>query len=320
VSVRPLRVAVIGTGRMGAFRADWLRRQAGIEVLVGSMRGGNIESVFDQSPDAVVISSATPDHPAHIALAAERGLPMLCEKPIAPTLSESREAIRRGGALLQVAFQRRFDPGFTAAKRLLAEGALGTLYCIRLNSFDHEPSPERFIPGSGGISKDLQIHDYDIARWLTGLEAETVYAAGAVRRWQRFARHGDFDTTAVVVTMTGGLLVVSNATRHDPRGYDVRAELLGSEDAIAVGLDRRTPLRSVEEDPPSFGPTAHTNFLERFRHAFEGEMAAWLGFVRGERENPCPAEEAFHALRVAVAAERSLAERRVVALSEISAE
>src|SRR5437870_5491863 len=82
---------------------------------------------------------------------------------------------------------------------LVAAGALGTLYCVRMGSFDHEPSPQHFIPGSGGIVRDLQIHDIDAARWLTGLEVETVFAAGAVRRWQRFARHGDLDTSVLVL-------------------------------------------------------------------------------------------------------------------------
>jgi myo-inositol 2-dehydrogenase/D-chiro-inositol 1-dehydrogenase len=314
-----MRIAVIGTGRMGAYRANWLRRHPDVEdVLVGSVRAGTVEQVITARPDAVVISSATPDHAAHIDLCAEHGRPMLCEKPIAPTLRATSDAIRCGGSLLQVSFQRRFDPGFAEAKRLVDDGTLGTLYCIRMNSLDHEPSPEHFIPGSGGIFRDLHIPDFDIARWLTGLEVESVYAAGAVRHWERFARYGDVDTAAFVLTMTGGLLVVAAGTRHNPRGYDVRAELLGSGDAIAVGLDRRTPIRSVEDDPPSLGAEPHTSFLSRFERAFDAEMRAWLDFVRGRRENPCPGVEALHALRVAIACNRSLAEVRVVALSEIS--
>jgi myo-inositol 2-dehydrogenase/D-chiro-inositol 1-dehydrogenase len=264
-----MRIAVIGTGRMGAYRADWLRRHPDVdEVLVGSVRADTVRAVLDAGPDAVVVSSATPDHAEHIALCAERGRPMLCEKPIALTLAESSAAIRRGGPLLQVSFQRRFDPGFAEARRLVAEGALGPLYCIRMNSFDHEPSPEHFIPTSGGMFRDLHIHDFDLVRWLTGLEVETVYATGAVRRWQRFARHGDVDTSATVLTMTGGLPVLSTGTRHNSRGYDVRAELLGSDDSIAVGLDRRTPVRSVEEDPPQLGGAPYTTFLDRFERAF----------------------------------------------------
>jgi myo-inositol 2-dehydrogenase/D-chiro-inositol 1-dehydrogenase len=212
----------------------------------------------------------------------------------------------------------RMERSFAEARRLVAAGALGTLYCVRLNAYDHEPSPEHFIPGSGGIFRDLHVHDFDVVRWLTGSEVDRVYATGTVRRWQRFARHGDSDTSAVLLTMGDGLPAVVTGARHDPRGYDFRAELLGSDDAIAVGLDERTPLRSVEESAPRFGGRPYDGFLDRFAAAFDAELRAWLGFVRGERENPCPGLEALHALRVAVACDRSLAEGRVVPLSEVS--
>jgi len=314
-----MKVAVLGTGRIGAYRADWLRAHPDVEeVLVGSIRAGTVESVLEARPDAVVISSATPDHPAQIRACAARELPMLCEKPIALTLRETRDALDAGGDLLQVSFQRRFDPGFAEARRLVVEGALGTLYCVRLNAYDHEPSPEHFIAGSGGIFRDLHIHDFDVARWLTGLEVERVYAVGAVRRWERFAQHGDADTSAVLLTMADGLLVVITGSRHDPRGYDFRLELLASDDSIAVGLDERTPLKSVEAQAPTLGTRPYEGFLDRFAAAFDAELRAWLEFVRGERGNPCPGAEALHALRVAVACDRSRAQGRVVALSEVS--
>jgi myo-inositol 2-dehydrogenase / D-chiro-inositol 1-dehydrogenase len=304
---------------MGAFRADWLRTHTGVEeVLVGSIRAGTVEAALDARPDAVVIASATPDHAAQIRACAERGLPMLCEKPIALTLAETRSALDAAGGLLQVSFERRFDPGFAEARRLVSEGGLGTLYCVRMASYDHEPSPEHFIPGSGGIFRDMHIHDFDTARWLTGAEVEHVYAVGAVRRWERYARHGDVDTATIVLTMADGLPVVVSGARHDPRGYDCRAELLGSEDSIAVGLDERTPLRSVEASVPPTGSNPYVGFLDRFAAAFDGELRAWLEFVRGERENACPGVEALHALRVAVACDRSRAEGRPVATSSVS--
>jgi len=313
-----VRVAVLGTGRIGAYRASWLRAHPGVEeVLVGSIRAGTVDSVLDARPDAVVISSATPDHPAQIRACAARELPMLCEKPIALTLRETRDALDAGGELLQVSFQRRFDPGFAEAKRLVDKGALGTLYCIRMCAYDHEPSPEHFIPGSGGIFRDLHIHDFDVARWLTGAEVDLVYATGAVRRWERFALHGDVDTSAILLTMADALPVVITGSRHDPRGYDFRVEVLASDDSIAVGLDERTPLRSVEANAPMLGTRPYDGFLDRFAAAFDAELRAWLEFVRGERANPCPGAEALHALRVAVACDRSRAEARVVALSEV---
>src|SRR5262245_26504273 len=251
---RDMRVAVLGTGRIGAYRAGWLRARPEVEeVLVASIREGSVETVLDARPDAVVISSATPDHPWQIRACAERGLPMLCEKPIALTLHETRAALDVGGELLQVSFQRRFDPAFAAARQLVADGTLGTLYCVRMCAYDHEPSPEHFVPGSGGIFRDLHVHDFDVARWLTGSEVERVYAVGAVRRWERFARHGDVDTAAIVLTMADGLPVVVTGSRHNARGYDFRLEVLASEDSISVGLDKRTPLRPLEASAPPQG-------------------------------------------------------------------
>ena len=310
---------MLGTGRIGAYRAGWLAAHPDVdEVLIGSIRAGTVESALAARPDAVVISSATPDHPAQIRACAARRLPMLCEKPIALTLRETRDALDAAGDLLQVSFQRRFDPGFAEARRLVVDGALGTLYCIRMNAYDREPSPEHFIPGSGGIFRDLHIHDFDVARWLTGVEVERVYAVGAVRRWERFARHGDVDTSAILLTMADGLPVVITGSRHDPRGYDFRVELLASEDSIAVGLDERTPLHALGEGAPAIGTRPYDGFLERFAAAFDAELRAWLEFVRGERENPSPGAAALHALRVAVACDRSREEGRVVALDEVS--
>lgn len=309
---------MLGTGRMGEFRAQWLAAHPDVEeVLVGSIRRDTVQSVLDASPDGVVIASATPDHPAQVRACAERGLPMLCEKPISLTLSETRAVLAIAGDLLQVSFERRFDPGFVEARRLVAGGALGTLYNVRLTSFDHEPSPEHFIPGSGGIFRDMHIHDFDTLRWLTGSDVAEVYAVGAVRRWERYARHGDVDTAAVLLMMEDGLPAVVAGSRHDPRGYDCRAELLGSEDSVAVGVDARTPLRTLEPGAARPATEPYDGFLDRFSPAFDSELRAWLEFVRGERENPCPGDASLHALRIAVACERSRAERRVVALSEV---
>jgi myo-inositol 2-dehydrogenase / D-chiro-inositol 1-dehydrogenase len=314
-----MRVAVLGTGRIGAYRADWLRAHPEVEdVLVGSIREGSVETVLDARPDAVVISSATPDHLWQIRACAERELPMLCEKPLALTLHETRAALEACDELLQVSFQRRFDPAFAAARQLVAGGTLGTLYGVRMCAYDHEPSTEHFIPGSGGIFRDLHVHDFDVARWLTGSEVERVYAVGAVRRWERFARHGDVDTAAILLTMADGLPVVVTGSRHDPRGHDFRLELLSSEDSISVGLDERTPLRPLEASAPPLGTRPYAGFLDRFAAAFDAELRAWLEFVRGERENPCPGVAALHALRVAIACDRSRAEGRPVAVEEVN--
>ena len=317
-----MRIAVLGTGRMGAFRADQVRARGHEAVVVSRdpSRGRPLDEVLAEDLDAAIVSSSTDRHPAHIVACAERGLPILAEKPIALSLRETRETLDRvaaAGGRLQVSFQRRFDPGFAAARRAVESGSIGTLYTIRLNSHDREPSPEHYIPTSGGIFRDLLVHDFDIARWLTGTEVAEVSPAASVRKWERFAQHGDSDTAAVLITMDDGLPVLLSGTRHNPHGYDFRAELFGSADSLAVGLDERTPIRSLDGDG-AVPPDPWRGFLDRFGAAFEAELDAWLQFVAGERENACPGEEAYHALRVAVACDQAVRARTPVRVEEVA--
>ena len=295
---------------MGAFRAEQLRAR-GHDVVVSSRdpaRGLAVEEALAEELDAAVVSSATSEHPGHILACADRGLPTLSEKPIALTVGETRRVLDRVSSLgveLQVSFQRRFDPAFAAARAAIADGSVGTLYLIRLTSHDHEPSPEHFIPTSGGIFRDLHVHDFDIVRWLTGTEVVHVYPCATVRKWSRFAAHHDFDTAAVVMTMADGLPVLLSGTRHSPHGYDFRAEIFGSGDSLTVGLTDRTPVHGVEEDGPSLPSDPWHGFLDRFGAAFEAELDAWLAAVSGGAANPCPGEEAYAALRVAAACDRA---------------
>jgi myo-inositol 2-dehydrogenase/D-chiro-inositol 1-dehydrogenase len=330
-----MRVGLLGAGRIGALHADVLASDPGVEqILVGDtdMRraeevarevggeAGRIEAVLDSEPDAVVIAASTPAHAPLIRVAIEAGIPAFCEKPIALGFEETAEVVREveaTDATLQIGFQRRFDAGYTEARRLIESGALGKIYTVRLATHDPEPPPEEYIAASGGIFRDLHIHDFDILRWLTGGEVEEVYATGSVRNFYFFAEHGDVDTSAALIRMKDGVVAVLTGGRHDPLGYDVRAEIFGSRDSVAVGLDRRTPLRSVEPGITSSEKTAYPNFQDRFLDAYRAEMEHFLSLVRGEVYNPCTAVDALEALRIAMAADLSLTEHRPVSPSEV---
>jgi myo-inositol 2-dehydrogenase / D-chiro-inositol 1-dehydrogenase len=331
-----MKVGLLGAGRIGALHAGVLARNQGVDtILVGDAdperaesvarevggEAGTIEEVLDSRPDAVVIAASTPAHADLIRASMKAGIPAFCEKPIALGYEETVEVVEEvesSGATLQIGFQRRFDAGYSEAKRLIENGSLGTLYSIRLATHDPEPPPEEYIPASGGIFRDLHIHDFDILRWLTGGEVEEVFATGSVRGFDFFAEHGDVDTSAALIRMKDGVVAVLTGGRHDPLGYDVRAEVFGSGDSIAVGMDRHTPLRSVEPGMPPPEKPAYPNFQERFIDAYRAEMAHFLSVVRGEAENPCTARDALEALRIAMAADLSLAEHRPVSLSEVS--
>jgi myo-inositol 2-dehydrogenase / D-chiro-inositol 1-dehydrogenase len=330
-----MRIGLFGAGRIGARHAGVLARDPRVdEILVGDAdtrraemvagevggQAGSIEDILDSGPDAVVIATSTPAHAPLILASVEAGIPAFCEKPIAlgyDDTVEVVEAVESSGAVLQIGFQRRFDAGYAEARRLIESGELGTIYSVRLATHDPEPPPEEYIATSGGIFRDLHIHDFDVLRWLTGAEAGEVYATGSVRGFDFFSTHGDVDTAAALITMQDGTVAVLTGGRHDPLGYDVRAELFGSRDSVAVGVDARTPLRSVEPGTPPSEKTGYPNFQDRFLDAYRAELKYFLSLASGEVENPCTARDALEALKIALAADLSLAEHRPVGVSEV---
>jgi myo-inositol 2-dehydrogenase/D-chiro-inositol 1-dehydrogenase len=330
-----MRVGLLGAGRIGAFHAEVLARHEDVdELVVGDLdagraeavaeavggRSGTIEEVIGSGPDAVVIAAATSAHAELIVACLDTGLPTFCEKPIALDYEETVAIVERveaSAATLQIGFQRRFDAGYTEARRLIDSGELGTLYSVRLATHDPEPPPEGYIATSGGIFRDLHIHDFDALRYLTGSEAESVYAQGDVRGFDMFKKYGDFDTSAAMIRMKDGVLAVVTGGRQDPLGYDVRTEIFGSGDSISVGLDVRTPLRSVEPSVAPFDEATYPNFLVRFEEAYRIELGHFLDLARGRVENLCTARDALEALRIAVAADLSAATNRPVRLEEV---
>ena len=270
--------------------------------------------------DAIVIAAATDAHAELVRVAIGRRLPTYCEKPLAGTLEETiavAALIEASGVPFQLGFQRRFDPGYREARRMVESGELGTVYAVRLAGHDPAPPHESYIPTSGGIFRDFSVHDFDVIRWLLGGEVAEVYADGGVRGFPVFAKYDDIDTGAALLRMEDGTLAVLTCARHDPLGYDIRAELFGSRDSISVGLGPRTPMRSVEPGvPPPAGP-AWPDFFARFPDAYTAELVAFLDVARGDAPSPCTARDGVESLRIAEAATRSLHEHRPVALTEI---
>ena len=333
-----MRIAVLGAGRIGSFRVRVLSDLPAVdEVIVGNRTveraeelaaeiggtAGTIEEAIDARPDAIFVSLATEMHAEALHRCIDAGLPIFCEKPIALTLPDTAKVIEhadRAGSIIQVAFQRRLDPDYLQAYREIRDGNLGTLYSIRIAAHDAEPAPEQFIASSGGTYRDLHIHDFDLARWLTGLEVEQVYAVGSVRGFERYARYDDVDNTAILMNMSDGLPVVITGTRHNPRGHDFRLEVFGSGDSLSVGNNSLSQPRSVEPDTASPRKGPYRDFIERFGESLRQETIAFIEVMRGERENPSPPASAMEALRVAVACEVSRRERRPVRIAEIEDE
>ncbi len=330
-----MKVALLGAGRIGRMHARILVATPGVDELliadavpesartVAAETGGAFVETSDEAidrADAVVVAAATSAHADLVRASIRRGRATFCEKPLATDLDDTiavAAEIDASGVPFQLGFQRRFDPGYREARRVVESGELGTLYTFRLAGHDPAPPHEAYIPASGGLFRDFSIHDFDVIRWLTGSEVEEVYASGSVRGFPVFAKYGDVDTAVATLRLVGGALGVLTVARHDPLGYDIRTELFGSGDSISVGLGPRTPIRSVEPGvPPPAGP-AWPDFIDRFAEAYRAEIVEFVRVAAGGVASPCSARDGVEALRISEAATRSLAEHRPVALSEI---
>ncbi len=330
-----MRIAVLGAGRMGERHAALAAEQPGVdEVIVQDLdddRAARVAAAVGgrTAPDAtaairdadvVIVAASTTAHAALVTEAVDAGRPVLVEKPLAFDLEETIALTRHveaASGVVQVAFQRRFDPAYVEARRRLVDGELGDLYLVRLIAHDQAPPPDAYIPVSGGLFRDSSIHDFDITRWMTGQEVVEAYAVGSVRHFRVFAQHDDIDTGAVILTLADGTIATLGQTRHNPRGYDIRMELMGSGDAVVVGLGPRTPLHSLEPgaEPPS--KPGWTSFLDRFEEAYRQEVVAFLRVARGELPSPCTARDGLEAMRIAVAATTSRREHRPVRIDEV---
>jgi myo-inositol 2-dehydrogenase/D-chiro-inositol 1-dehydrogenase len=333
VTRRGLHVGLVGVGRIGSFHARTLAGLEGVAAMtVADENGERAEAVarelglaaaetsdrlLESGIDALVIATTTAGHASWLREAARAGLPAFCEKPVAldpSVLDGVIDEVGAAGILVQIGFQRRFDAGYRAARDAVAAGDLGTVLILRAATHDQTPPAEAYIATSGGIFRDLHIHDFDAIRFVTGEEIVEVYAAGSVRETEWFARHDDVDTAAAVLRLSGGALAVLSGTRHDPLGYDVRLEVFGTRDSVAAGLGPRTPLRALE--PGAEAPReAYRDFMDRFEPAYRAELAAFVSTVRAGGESACTLEEARAALLVAACADRSLAEGRPVAVA-----
>jgi myo-inositol 2-dehydrogenase / D-chiro-inositol 1-dehydrogenase len=329
-----MRIGVVGVGRIGAFHAATIKRLPAVdEVLVADADPGRAEAVakdldvrhtgIDEllrlRPDGVVIAAATSAHAELIGAALAAGVPTFCEKPLAVDLAGTAAVVRQveaGDIPVQVGFQRRFDAGYRAAAQAVRGGELGWIHTIRANTNDAFPPPAGYLPTSGGLFRDCSVHDFDIIRFVTGREVETVYAAGANRGEAFFAEAGDIDAAAALLTLDDGTFAAVSATRYNQAGHDVRMELLGSEASIAVGLDDHTALRPA--DPGTAFPAGppHPTFLDRFHDAYVAELTAFTEVVSGA-ESPCTVHDALQAFRTAEACELSRRECRPVQLEEI---
>jgi myo-inositol 2-dehydrogenase / D-chiro-inositol 1-dehydrogenase len=325
-------VALFGAGRIGTIHAGNLAREASarlkyvvdpnakaVQALADRHRAqvATTEQVFaDKDVGVVLICSFTDTHADLILAAADAGKQIFCEKPVDLDLVRAREcaeAVKRAGVTCLVGFQRRYDPTFSALKSRIQKGEIGTPEMLVVTSRDPGPPPIPYIRSSGGIFKDMLIHDFDIFRWILDDEAETVHANASCLVDPAIAEAGDADCTAVTIRTKRGRLCQINTTRRAAYGYDQRFEVLGSEGMLQAGNHAPTEVVASTADAVTRDLPEHF-FLERYRAAYANEMAHFFAVLAGRDKLRTTIEDGVKALELADAATISWKEGRIVKL------
>jgi myo-inositol 2-dehydrogenase/D-chiro-inositol 1-dehydrogenase len=337
VSEAPLRIGVIGVGRIGRLHADLVARQVpgaalaavsdpDVEVArrvaeeLGAEVADTAEDLLARTDvDAVAICSTTATHADLVVAAARAGKAIFCEKPVALQLAEvdrALAAVAEAGVPLQIGFNRRFDPAHQAVRDAVASGAVGEPHIVRISSRDPEPPPLAYVRGSGGIFLDMTIHDFDMARYVTGSEVVEVFARGAVRVDPGFAEAGDVDTAVVTLVHESGCLTVIDNSRKAAYGYDQRVEAFGS-GGVAASENPLVHTTVVRDAGGTHLAGVPHFFVERYAASF---VRAWRAFVDAVRRGvppPVTGVDARAPLVIGLAAGRSYHEGRPVRVVEV---
>jgi myo-inositol 2-dehydrogenase / D-chiro-inositol 1-dehydrogenase len=338
MSTVKVTVGIVGAGRIGRIHAENIRYfipEARIKTVADVAaaplgdwaKGLGIERVTtdhreimaDPAIDAVVVCSSTDTHADLVIAAAQAKKHVFCEKPVDLSVEKVKRAlaaVEKAGVKLQVGFNRRFDHNFRRVRELVQSGALGDPHLIRITSRDPAPPPAEYVKVSGGIFLDMTIHDFDMARYLSGSEVVEVFARGAVLVDPAIGKAGDVDTAVVTLTFANGAIGVIDNSRRASYGYDQRVEVFGSKACAACANDTLSSVvvsseQGVQGDKPLYF------FLERYRQAFIDEMKEFFAALVQDRPTPVTGVDGLKPILIGLAARRSVAENRPVRIAEI---
>ncbi|MFH1812307.1 MAG: inositol 2-dehydrogenase [Pseudomonadota bacterium] len=320
-----LNVCVLGAGRIGSIHATNVAAHPGsclrgvfdpqpgtASTLAGALGARTYaevdQALADAEVDAVVIASSTDTHVDLLQRAARAGKAVFCEKPIDNDLERVDRgvaAVQEAGVPCLIAFNRRFDPSFARLQRSLRDGAIGEVELCTITSRDPSPPPVAYVKVSGGLFRDMMIHDLDMARWLLGEEPVEVFASGSSLVDPAIGAAGDIDTAAVILkTARGAICQISNSRRAS-YGYDQRIEVHGARGMLQAGNVHESTFSSWTADGVVADRPLHF-FLERYAEAYRRE---WDHFVCAVTEKRAPSpgvDDGRAALVLAEAALRSL--------------
>ena len=333
-----VRVGVLGVGRIGQMHSELIARRAEGASLVavydvfdegaqsvaaefGARAAASPEELINADDvDAIAVCTPTDTHIDFLVAAAKAGKPVFMEKPLSLDLSEVDRGIaaaQAGGISVQVGFNRRFDASHKAVRDTVASGQIGEVQMVRITSRDPAPPPVSYIDSSGGIFLDMTIHDFDMARYVTGSEVVEIYATGAVMVDPAIGEAGDLDTVVVVMTHENGAITTIDNSRQAVYGYDQRVEAFGSAGMVAsdnpgvTTTSKRTATGSAGSTIPYF-------FLDRYIPSYLAEWTDFVAMVRDGAPSPVTLHDGRAPLVIGLAAWRSVHEGRPVKTKEIT--
>jgi len=336
-----MKVGLIGVGRLGRMYGEYLaRRVPGVALVavadlktdaaekfarefgVSRWYPSHLDLLEDREVEAVAIVTSTSSHKQLVMDAAKGRKAVFCEKPISLTLEDAYEmmqTVEASGTFFQMAFQRRFDAGYLAAKRKLEAGAIGDPVLFSSISRDPYPPPIAFCDPkvSGGLIADMGVHDFDAARMYLG-DVKSVHAIGATLAYPEMKSVGDIDNAIIDLVFQNGALGVVQLSRNAAYGYDIRGEIWGTKGSIQIGYDRQTPILMFT--PQGITYDAVPYFMERFENAYLAQIQDFADHVRRGLPPSISGADAVAALRISLAANRSMRDARSVDVDEMEPE
>ncbi len=324
-------ICQFGAGRIGAIHAANIAQSAASLAYVvdvnraaaealASKHGARVADVAtalaDPRVDAVVIASSTDTHADLIELAAKSGKKIFCEKPVDLSLARVDRcvaAVKSAGVPVLMGFNRRFDPSFAAFKKSIDAGTIGPVEMVQITSRDPSPPPPEYVKVSGGLFRDMMIHDLDMARFLLGEEPVEIFATASCLVDPLIGALGDVDTAAVTLRTASGQLCQISNSRRAVYGYDQRIEALGPKGMLVAGNRVPTTLVASTAEGVTADKPLHF-FLERYAEAYRLELAHFLDVCAGKAKPLVDIEDGRRALHLAEAANESVKTKRAVAV------
>ena len=319
-----IEICQFGAGRIGRIHAENITTHSNarvrylvdvdsqaaedLAVRCGASVVDKVEALVDPAIDAVVIASSTDTHADLVEDAARAGKAIFCEKPIDLDLKRVNEClnvVESTGVSMLVGFNRRYDPSFATLCDSIRAGQIGKLEMLAITSRDPTPPPLEYLRVSGGLFRDMMIHDFDMARWLLNDEPVELFATASCLIDPQIAEEGDVDTAVVVMRTEGGAICQISNSRRAVYGYDQRVEAFGSGGMIQAGNHFPTATETWSSDGVVRDKPFHF-FLERYAESYKAELAHFLACVEGEDKPRVDGRDGQMAMVLAEAAERSL--------------